>query len=86
MDGWSARRRDLYLTTDNAHMIYISTQQARFELAILASERPQNHVLNCAISKIWGVLNTDDFSQADSPVINKWWSHLERSNKRAFWS
>jgi hypothetical protein len=44
LDEWSARRRDLYLFTHNTH----SMPLGRFEPAIPASQRPQNHALNRA--------------------------------------
>jgi hypothetical protein len=40
LDEWSARRRDLYLTTNNTHDRQISMRPAGFESAIPASERP----------------------------------------------
>ena len=42
LDEWSARRRDLYLTTNNISKRQISMPPAGFEPAIPASERPQN--------------------------------------------
>jgi len=42
LDEWSARRRDLYLTTHNRQT---SMQPARFEHAIPARERQQTHTL-----------------------------------------
>ena len=43
LDEWSARRRDLYLTTHNTHNRQTSTLPAGIEPAIPASERPQTH-------------------------------------------
>ena len=40
LDEWSARRRDLYLTTHNTHEGKTSVPPAGFEPAIPASERP----------------------------------------------
>jgi hypothetical protein len=40
LDKWSARRRDLYLTTHNTHNRQTSMPPARLELTILASSRP----------------------------------------------
>ena len=40
LDEWSARRRDLYLTTHNIHKRQISVPPARFEPANPTSERP----------------------------------------------
>ena len=42
-DEWSARRKDLYLTTHNTHNRQTSMAPAGFELAVPASERPQTH-------------------------------------------
>ena len=41
LDEWSARRRDLYLTTHNIHKRETSILQAGFELAIPASDGSQ---------------------------------------------
>ena len=41
LDGWSARRRDLYLTTHNTHNRQTSMLPVGFEPAIPAFERPQ---------------------------------------------
>ena len=46
LDEWSARIRDLYLTTHNIHNRQISMWTVGFEPAIPASERPQNHALD----------------------------------------
>jgi hypothetical protein len=41
LDEWSARRRDLYLTTHNSHKRQTSMPPAGFETEIPASELPQ---------------------------------------------
>jgi hypothetical protein len=41
LDEWSARRRDLYLTTHNTHNRETSKSPAGFEHTISAGERPQ---------------------------------------------
>jgi hypothetical protein len=47
LDGWSARRRDLYLTTHNTHNRQTTDMlPVRFEPTIPASERPQTHALD----------------------------------------
>ena len=46
LDDWSARRRDLHLTTHNYHRIQISMPPARFEPVISAIEQRQSHVLD----------------------------------------
>jgi hypothetical protein len=45
LDERSARRRDLYLTTNNTHKRWTAIPQAGFEPAIPASERPQTFTL-----------------------------------------
>ena len=58
LDEWSARRRDLYLTTHNTHRRQTSFLSAIFEPAIPASAWPQTHALDRAtigigISAYW---------------------------------
>jgi len=43
LDEWSARGRDLYVATYNAHRRWTYTRPAGFGPAISASERPQTH-------------------------------------------
>ena len=43
LDEWSARRRDLYLTTHNTHNRQTSMPPVGFELTISAGERPQTY-------------------------------------------
>ena len=52
LDEWSARRRDLYLTSHNTHNSQTSMPTAGFEPVIPASERPQAHALDRACSWI----------------------------------
>ena len=47
-DEWSARRRELYLTTHNTHNRQISMPPVGFEPTISAGERPQNYALDRA--------------------------------------
>jgi len=42
LDEWSARRRDLYLTTHDTHNRQTSMPTVGFEPTISAGERPQN--------------------------------------------
>ena len=49
---WSARRRDLYLTTHNTHNTQTSMPPVGFEPAISAGERPQTHTLDRAATGI----------------------------------
>jgi hypothetical protein len=48
LDEWSARRRDLYLTTHNTHKRQTFMPPAGFEPTIPASERPQTNALDRA--------------------------------------
>jgi len=48
LDEWSARRRDLYLTTHNTHNKQTSKPPVEFELKISAGERPQTYALDRA--------------------------------------
>ena len=43
LDEWSARRRDLYLTTHNTHNRQTSMPPVGFEPTLSAGERPQTH-------------------------------------------
>ena len=52
LDEWSARHRDLYLTTSNTHKRQIPMPPAGFEPTIPASERPQTHALDRAATGI----------------------------------
>ena len=48
LEKWSARRRDLYLTTRNTHNRQTSTPPVGFEPTISAGERPQTYALDRA--------------------------------------
>ena len=48
LDEWSARRRDLYLTTHNIHNRQTSVPPVGFEPMISAGERPQTYALHRA--------------------------------------
>ena len=52
LDEWSARRRDLYLTTHNTHSRQTSMPPVGFEPTIPASERPQTYPLERAATGI----------------------------------
>jgi hypothetical protein len=51
VDEWSARRRGFYFTTHNTQKRQTSMPLAGFEHTIPASERPQNHALDCAAAR-----------------------------------
>ena len=46
LEEWSARRRYLYLITQNTHKRQASLSQAGFEIAFPASECPLTHALD----------------------------------------
>ena len=50
LDEWSARRRDLYLTTHDTHNRETSMAPVGFELTISAGERPQTYALDRAVA------------------------------------
>jgi len=52
LDEWSARRRDLYLTTHNTHNRQTSMPPVGFEPTISAGERPQTYALDRAATDI----------------------------------
>jgi len=52
LDEWSARRRDLYLTTPSTHNRQTSMPYVGFEPAIPASVRTQTHAWDCAANGI----------------------------------
>ena len=49
LDEWSARRRDLCLTTHDTHNRQISMSPVGFEPTISAGERPQSYQLWCVV-------------------------------------
>jgi hypothetical protein len=53
LDEWSARRRDLYLTTHSTHKRQTAMPPAGFEPTIRASERPNTHALDRTAAKFW---------------------------------
>ena len=63
LDEWSARRRDLYLTTHNTHNRLASMPPVGFEPTVSASERPQTHALDRAATGtgIQGDMAVTDF-------------------------
>jgi len=57
LDEWSARRRDLYLTTHDTHNRQISMLSVGFEPTISAGERLQTYALDRAAT---GICTTDN--------------------------
>jgi hypothetical protein len=59
LDEWSARRRDLYLTTHNTHNRQISMPPVGFEPTISAGERPQTYAPpSSAEVNLWSYAST----------------------------
>jgi len=52
LDEWSARSRELYLTTPNTHKQKTSVPPAGFEPAVPSSEPLSTHVLDLAANDI----------------------------------
>ena len=69
LDEWSARRRDLYLTTQNTHSRKISMLQVGFEPKIPAGERPQTYALDSAAT---GTGSSSFISSVIRPFILFW--------------
>ena len=62
LDGWSARRINLYLATHNSHTRRTSMPAAAFEPAIPVSERPQIQTFDHAATGI-GLLYSPSFQK-----------------------
>jgi hypothetical protein len=70
LEEWSARRRDLYLTTHNSHNRQTSMPPVGFEPAIPAAERPQTHALDCgATGTIIVIIGRKKYGST-------WWSYF----------
>jgi len=92
LEEWSARRRDLYLTTHNTHKRHVSVLPLKFEPEIPASEWPQTHALDRAatgtgdtthIDCVWNVLThaqkTDFVFRRNGRVhLNRRWPQFSR--------
>ena len=61
LDEWSARRRDLYLTTHNTHNRQTSMPPVEFEPTISAGERPQTYALDRAVTATLPLILTSYF-------------------------
>ena len=71
LDEWSARCRDLYLTTHNTHNRQTSMPPAGFELTISAGERPQTYALDRAVTETGteGLLSKNIEIKIHRPII-----------------
>jgi hypothetical protein len=68
LDKWSARRRDLYLTTHNTRNRQTSIPPVRFEPTISAGERPQTYALRLCGYWDWLQTYTYHMNICKSPV------------------
>ena len=90
LDEWSARRRDLYLTTHNTQNRQISMTPVGFEPTISAGERPQTYALDRAatgtgtfmIISGWIFLNIRSVSDK---FVSKMKAHILCSINVLFW-
>jgi hypothetical protein len=73
LDQWSARRRNLYLTTHNTHKRQTFMTSAGFEPTITANERPQTHASDRAATGI--CYHPNCFC-----IIHSWFSHVVSPN------
>ena len=74
LDEWSARRRDLYLTTHNTHNRQTSMPPVGFEPTISAGDRTQTYALDRAATGTGTITITTDisteFHQISQTLIN----------------
>jgi len=75
LDEWSARRRDLYLTTHNTHNRQTFMPPVGFEPTISAGERPQTYALDRAATGTGPLSITDKISDPH------WWFYLSSTQK-----
>jgi len=71
LEKWSARRRDLYLTTHNTHNRQTYMLPTGFEPMVPASKRPQTQALDRAVSWIGIMLNNYHINSWITVVINR---------------
>ena len=69
LDEWSARRRDLYLTTHDTHNRQISMPPVGFEPTISVGKRPQTYALDRAVTGT-GVLDW----VVTLKFLSRWWA------------
>jgi len=69
LDEWSARRRDLYLTTHNTHNRNISMPPVGFETTFSAGEWPQTYVLDSAATGT----GSSDYIHKNIPNLTTIW-------------
>ena len=70
LDEWSARHRDLYLTTHNTNNRQTSMPLVGFEPMISASERPQNYALDRAATGTGNISTTTLSNCPDDQMLH----------------
>jgi hypothetical protein len=76
LDEWSARHRDLYLTTHNTEKRQTSMSPVGFEPAIPSSERSQSHSLDraAAVISCYGRFDYENKQRLfPQPAFNLWY-------------
>jgi hypothetical protein len=73
LDEWSARLRDLYLTTHNTYKRQTSMLPAGFELAIPACHQPQTRALDSSATGIGNLQIMLLFIVSSHSVRDRWW-------------
>jgi hypothetical protein len=87
LDEWSARCRDLYITTHNTHKRQTSMSPVGFEPAIPASARPQTHALDHAATGIDpGLFNTTHKRPCEEKFGVKAMYLVRNVERVGFWS
>jgi len=77
LDEWSARRRNLYLATYNAHRRRTSTRPAGFEPEISARERPQTHARPLGLAFPDTLLIQFPCPRFSQWSLSKWFAHQD---------
>jgi hypothetical protein len=70
LDEWSARLRDLYLTTHNTHNRHTSMPLVWFELTISAGERPQTYALDRAANGPGSIVPVNCHTSPSMELLN----------------
>ena len=71
LNEWSARRRDLYLTTQNTHNRQTSMPPVRFEPTISVGKRPQTYALDRAATgtvHLLGIYQKNPFTSTEKTL------------------
>ena len=69
LDEWSARRRDLYLSTHNTHNRHTSMPPVGFKPTISAGQQPQTYALDRTVTGTGSSLYTPPFTSKNSPCF-----------------